>query len=324
MQEQSAAPAIEQGFPSESHWILPNGFGNIDLPPEEGGLPKEIGQAIHTPFPLRPGLEVYTYDSMLRSPVSISCEFLTDKPYLWLSHTFSGHSEYQQGHSINGVMSNDWSCCAILRDPVSDFVYAAEKHKIAGVLITPDRLRDMLQGQRVCRPIDDFLDGKFDPLVAGSRPTAALRSIADQICCHPYQGAMASVFLEAKAFEMLAESLRMLIDDDRPDNASWARQYALAARDIVMADLANPPRIEDVAKQVGLSQRRLNEVFREAFGASALQCLVQWRLDHARDLLAAGELTIKQVAHQAGYAHVSNFSLAFTRRFGHPPSGRAD
>nr|WP_246702097.1 helix-turn-helix transcriptional regulator [Xanthobacter sp. SG618] len=92
----------------------------------------------------------------------------------------------------------------------------------------------------------------------------------------------------------------------------------------MLADIAHPPRIEDVALAVGLSQRRLNEVFREVFEASPLQCMVRWRLDLARQLLASGELSVKQVAHRLGYAHVSNFSLAFTRRFGHPPSGERD
>ena len=89
----------------------------------------------------------------------------------------------------------------------------------------------------------------------------------------------------------------------------------------MMARLTDSLRIEDIAQQVGLSQRRLNEVFREVFDASPLQCLVRWRLELARDLLTNGELTVTQVAHQIGYAHVSNFSLAFSRRFGHSPTG---
>ena len=95
----------------------------------------------------------------------------------------------------------------------------------------------------------------------------------------------------------------------------------MAARAVIMAHLADPPRIGEIARRVGLSQRRLNEVFREIFGASPMQCLVRWRLEMARDLLATGDLSVKQVAHCVGYAHVSNFSLAFTRHFGHPPSG---
>ena len=209
----------------------------------------------------------------------------------------------------------------MLRDPVSDFIYTPAKQRTAGIVVTPDRLRVMLQGQRLCRPIDNFLQGNFDPVVAAFRPTAALRSIANQISNHPYQGVMASLFLEAKAFEMLAENLQVLIEDTQAKGSVRERRYALAARDILMADLSNPPHIADVAKQVGLSHRRLNEVFRDVFDASPLQCLMQWRMDYARALLAGGERTVKQVAYETGYAHVSNFSLAFARRFGHPPTG---
>ncbi len=88
---------------------------------------------------------------------------------------------------------------------------------------------------------------------------------------------------------------------------SRARRQAYTARDIIMADLGNPPRIADLAEMVGLSQRRLNEAFRLVFDASPVQCLMHWRLDMAYRLLATGELTVKQVAHRAGYAHVKQF-----------------
>lgn len=323
MQHLSAAPAIELGVPSKCHWILSNGFGDMDLPPEEGGLPKEIGQAIHTPSPLRPGLEVYSYECRLRSPISVRCEYLTDKPYLWLSHTFSGNGEYRQGRSFNGAMSDDWSCCAILRDPVSDYVYAAENHAVAGVLITPDRLVEMLHGQRPCRAFNDFIDGHFDPSVISPRPTGTLRNIARQIFSNPYHGPMRSVFLEAKAFEMLAEYLGHLSDSPAsPCRTPPARRRAQAAKDLIMANLSDPPRIEDVARQVGLSQRHLAELFQDMFGASPLQCLTQWRLEEGQALLARGDLSVKQVAHRMGYAHVSSFSYAYARRYGHPPSSR--
>ena len=324
MQQQNVPMADEAGVPSETHWFLPSGFGSIDLPPEEGGLPREVGEVRQIRNCLRPGLETYTFTATIKSPVNLSCEFLTGQPYLWLMVHFSGECEYRHGDAMHGATSTDRSYAAMLRDPLIDLRYTPSEYRSSGVVVSPARLREMLQGQRLCGPVDDFIDGCFDPLLADSRPTPTLRTIANQIFSHPYQGTMASLFLEAKAFEMVAESLRVLVDDNQPKGSVREHRYAMVARDIFLADLANPPRIEDVAKQVGLSQRRLNEVFREAFDASPLQCLVQWRLDHARDLLAAGQLTIKQVAHRVGYAHVSNFSLAFTRRFGHPPSGHAE
>jgi len=209
----------------------------------------------------------------------------------------------------------------MLRDSTTNLAYIPSEYRAIDIVFTPDRLRMMLQGQRLCRSIDDFLGGQFDPSVAGFVPTPVLRSIAHQISSHPYQGGMASLFLEAKAFEMLAEILRVLVDDTQSKGSVRERRFAMLARDILMADLANPPRIEDVAQQVGLSHRRLNEVFREVFGASPLKCLVNWRLDMACQLLSSGEFAVKQVAHLVGYAHASSFTQAFTRRFGHSPTG---
>lgn len=320
-QESVVGTAIECGIPSQTSWVLPGGFGSAVLSPEAQELPKNIGEVNNCEFSLRPGLVVYTFDAKIRSPVKFSYDVLTGKPYLWLALNFSGNSEYKHGGSVSGVAPADWSFCAMLRDQKSDLLNSAGNHRAAGMVVTQNRLEDMLFGQHLCGPIADFVKSNFDSRVIASRPTPALRTIANQMFCHPYQGVMESVFLEAKAFEMLAESLRILIDESHLSGTGRERRFAMAARDIMMADLANPPRIEDVAKMVGLSHRRLNEVFREVFDASPLQCLVGWRLDLARQLLIAGELTVKQVANKAGYAHVSNFSLAFSRRFGHPPTG---
>lgn len=259
-------------------------------------------------------------NSVICAPMTLRSEVLTGEPYLWLVTLSSGHADYRHG-AINGVAEGGGSYCATLRDPVSDMTYAPAHHRAAGLTVTPDRLREMLQGQRLHRAVDDFVTGRFDPSVVSSHCAMSLRNIASQMSSHPYQGAMASLFLEAKAYEMLAETFRVFFDDSQKDGMGKARRHAYAARDIIMADLGNPPRIADLAEMVGLSQRRLNEAFRLVFDASPVQCLTRWRLDMAYRLLATGELTVKQVAHRVGYAHVSNFSLAFARRFGHPPTG---
>lgn len=324
MTQAGASDAGATGLASESRWILPGGFDCLELAPEARDLPPEVADVRYPQFFLRPGLEVYTFAAKVRSPVALTYEVLSGEPYLWLALNFAGRNQYLHETGLSGAVLPDSSHCAMFRDPVSTFDYSVEEHRTAGMAVTPARLAEMLQGQRLCRSINDFLDGSFDPAVLSSRPTAALRTIAEQMGSHPYHGVMETVFLEGKAFEMLAESLSTFFDDGSCRDGGLARRHALAAREIMMADLAHPPRIEDVALAVGLSQRRLNEVFRDVFEASPLQCLVRWRLDLARQLLASGELSVKQVAHRLGYAHVSNFSLAFTRRFGHPPSSARD
>lgn len=322
MEETSeVAGAAAMGIASDSRWMLPNGFDSLDLPPHERFLPDSVAQVSYPQFSLRPGLEVYTFEARVRAPVDLTYEVLSGEPYLWLALNFSGRNLYVHDGGLEGAILPTSSHFAMLRDPSSTFHYGPGHHVTSGMAVTPARLNEMLQGQRPNRTIAAFLDGTFDPFIASAAPTAAMRTIAEQIANNPYRGVMETLYLEGKAFEMLAEYLSAFCEDAAPAPSGRARRLALAAREILMADPAHPPRIEEVAAQVGLSQRRLNEVFREVFGASPLQCLVRWRLDLARQWLGRGDLSVKQVAHRLGYAHASNFSLAFTRRFGHPPTG---
>lgn len=317
-EDMSDAPA---GIPSETSWRLPNGLQCHDLPPDGRDIPPDIATISYPQLAIRPGLELYSFTAKIRTPLTVIYDMLSSESYLWLALNFHGTGQYLHEAVPDGMMSPDRNYCALLRDPVTALDYGVGGHMAAGMAITSRRLRHMLQGQRLTRPINAFLDGRFDPSVVSGPPTAAQRLIAEQICRNPYDGAMKTVFLEGKAFEMLAETLRVVFGETDTQETGRTRHLALAAREIMMADLANPPRIADVARQVGLSQRRLNEVFQEVFDAGPLACLVRWRLDVAQQRLAAGEASVKQVAHQLGYAHVSNFSLAFARRFGHPPTG---
>ena len=160
-----------------------------------------------------------------------------------------------------------------------------------------------------------------DPSTLARQTADALSLAIRQIHHIPVQEALASLHVRGVILELMARLL-VLMEVERQVSPPPADEHPCAgtARAILMDNLANPPSIEDLARQVGLSQRRLNEVFRQAFGAAPSQCLKTWRLEQARRLLARGDLSVKQVAHRMGYAHVSSFTHAYTRCFSTPPS----
>ena len=163
-----------------------------------------------------------------------------------------------------------------------------------------------------------------DPSALADQAADALSKAIKQIQDTPVQGGLAPMYVRGVILELMACLLDIMRGEN--DKAPVQRQITdehrcvEAARTILMNSLTNPPAIGDLARQVGLSQRRLNEVFHTTFGAAPYQCLKNWRLDKAKFLLEQGEITIKQVAHQMGYTHVSSFTHAYTRRFGNPPS----
>lgn len=79
-------------------------------------------------------------------------------------------------------------------------------------------------------------------------------------------------------------------------------------------------RIEEVAQTVGVSSRRLSELFSRQVGKTFRAYLRDRRLDRASDLLVTTGRSVKEVWVAVGYNDSSDFYHDFKRRFGVPPT----
>ena len=77
--------------------------------------------------------------------------------------------------------------------------------------------------------------------------------------------------------------------------------------------------IEQLARYAGISRRTLEQRFRKETGRTLHEAIKQRRLQEAKRLLHAGELTVTEVAEAAGYASVHYFSTVFKREVGQTP-----
>ena len=86
------------------------------------------------------------------------------------------------------------------------------------------------------------------------------------------------------------------------------------------------PCLEALAERHGFTARALNAGFKQAFGQTVYAYVTDRRLEAAHACLRTTELPLKWVAARLGYASVSHFSQAFTRKFGVRPGSlrRAD
>ena len=81
------------------------------------------------------------------------------------------------------------------------------------------------------------------------------------------------------------------------------------------------PDLEALARRYGLSVRAMHEGFKREYGQSLHAYLSDLRLCAARAALQRERLPLKVLADRLGYADVSHFSNAFTRKFGYRPGG---
>lgn len=83
--------------------------------------------------------------------------------------------------------------------------------------------------------------------------------------------------------------------------------------------MAETLRIAELADRLAVSERTLARRFQRVLGQSPLTYLQHLRIDTARALLEAGDLSNERIAQYVGYSDISSFSRLFRERVGITP-----
>lgn len=97
-------------------------------------------------------------------------------------------------------------------------------------------------------------------------------------------------------------------------DVSLHQQFVLDAADIIQQRFQEPDlRIQDIAADIQIERTYLYKLFRHYLGIAPKDYLIQYRLNHATQLLRHTTLPINQVAVQSGFTDYSQFSKTFSR-----------
>jgi DNA-binding response OmpR family regulator len=99
-----------------------------------------------------------------------------------------------------------------------------------------------------------------------------------------------------------------------------SRRIARMAMAFVHAHYAEQISRQDVAAHIGVSERHLSRCFRQEMGITLNSYLARYRVEQAKVLLAAGDLTITEVAMEVGFTDSGYFGRVFRRETGMSPS----
>lgn len=89
--------------------------------------------------------------------------------------------------------------------------------------------------------------------------------------------------------------------------------------DYIRAHLGEPIGLQDLARAAGLSRFHFARLFRNTWGHSPYQHVLQQRLQHARHLLRASALPLAEVALRCGSSSQAHFTAACRRLLGATP-----
>lgn len=131
------------------------------------------------------------------------------------------------------------------------------------------------------------------------------------------------LYYKGKGYELLslyfnrsedpnAEQCPFLIDED---NVLKIKK----AKEIIIANLAEPPGLQELADEIGLTLKKLKMGFKQIYGDTVYGFLFDYKMDYARQLLDSGSYNVNEVGLKIGYSTGSHFIAAFKKKFATTP-----
>ncbi|NIJ43424.1 AraC-like DNA-binding protein [Parvibaculum indicum] len=175
--------------------------------------------------------------------------------------------------------------------------------------------------EKLLKPL--LRDGQHEVTAMNSPDFDIWRRLSGEVLRSGRDNTMRRLAIESHAMQIVHSSMASLFggeDGGLPGLTPRDRDAAHDMRDRLSADFLTPPDLSSLAAEYRMSPRRLERAFRESFGVSSFQYLLNVRLDYAYQALLGGELHYKEIAWRLGYRHATSFSHAFRKKFGIAPS----
>ena len=147
-----------------------------------------------------------------------------------------------------------------------------------------------------------------------------MQSIVDQVFHTRYEGKAKMMFFRSQMTSLLAHffgQLSILTENAIPTGEGEKLQKA---KEILTANMENPPSLSELSRQIGLNTFKLKKSFKELFGVPVFKYLQNERLTQAHEVIKNQKMTVQEAAWHVGYDSLSSFSNAFAKKFGYRPS----
>tara|TARA_B100000902_G_C27224851_1_gene871599 strand:+ start:354 stop:1229 length:876 start_codon:yes stop_codon:yes gene_type:complete len=90
-------------------------------------------------------------------------------------------------------------------------------------------------------------------------------------------------------------------------------------KEIIVARMAEPPSLKELAEEVEISLKNLKEGFKQVYGNTVFGFLIDYKMNIASHMLSSKNYNVNEVAHHLGYSTASHFITAFKNKFGTTP-----
>lgn len=153
--------------------------------------------------------------------------------------------------------------------------------------------------------------------------TPSMAIVLNQMFHYGLNPSIKNLYYKGKGYELLslffnknedpnAEQCPFLIDEENV-------QRIKKAKEIIIANMSEPPGLEELANLVGLNLKKLKAGFKQIYGDTVYGFLFDYKMEYARNLLDSGSYNVNEVGLKIGYSTASHFIAAFKKKFNTTP-----
>ena len=153
--------------------------------------------------------------------------------------------------------------------------------------------------------------------------TSSIAVVLSQILQAKVHDSMKSLYFKGKVYELLSlyfnksedpslEQCPFLIDEK---NVRKIRK----AKDIILERMSDPPSLENLSAEIGLSLKKLKEGFKQLYGDTVFAYLLDQKMGEAIRMLDSQKFNVNEVGLKLGYSTASHFIAAFKKKYGTTP-----
>ena len=153
--------------------------------------------------------------------------------------------------------------------------------------------------------------------------TSSIAVVLSQILQAKVHDSMKELYFKGKVYELLSlyfnksedpslEQCPFLVDEE---NVQKIRR----AKDIILERMTDPPSLENLSVEIGLSLKKLKEGFKQLYGDTVYSYLLDHKMEEARRMLDSQKFNVNEVGLKLGYSTASHFIAAFKKKYGTTP-----
>lgn len=128
-------------------------------------------------------------------------------------------------------------------------------------------------------------------------------------------------YQKIKVEELIYFVFRRLLQRDTARHSSLNKadvDKIFTVKKQILLNLSQTPRLAELAEQVGISQSKMTDLFKQVFGDSIYNYYQKARMEAAANFLKQG-IAVSEVGYHLSFSNLSHFSRVFARHYGVNP-----